>query len=445
MTWRLPLFSAIRFEPAELVLMDRSEEEFRALEAAWYAEQQELDALEKGLPDDALWPAQPDFADTSFFSAEEDGSEELFCEPLDGLNWRFSWRERLSSVSRTAYRGVAAAILEERRRICAAATAVWSGTVWTIRLPIRIAAWTFALPGRFVQWVVTRPWDRWLTVRKGFVVGLLAGLSVVGTSLWALTSLPYLPGHPPVPAVMSQPIPISRSNIPSELAWFFIQFPYISENAQVRVKNLHTFVVSDGPRKREYVISVGQKFRRVEIYSAEIPTHMQVQIFTPGVRKTVSFEGRRVVGQTSFNDGNLWMWHQPLWNARHLKIYGLADVWLNSPYKRYSCAGFVHRFLRDAGVSVPVLDAWDLDRQRWTSVAIDELEPGDIITFKALTASHRRFWGHRVTHVGVYIGNGKMIHAATANRRASRSWIRVADVDDWKPRINKILRPPELL
>ena len=40
---------------------------------------------------------------------------------------------------------------------------------------------------------------------------------------------------------------------------------------------------------------------------------------------------------------------------------------------------------------------------------MNELEPGDIVTIKALTARHRRFWGHQITHVGVYIGNGKII------------------------------------
>ena len=54
------------------------------------------------------------------------------------------------------------------------------------------------------------------------------------------------------------------------------------------------------------------------------------------------------------------MWKGPLWNAEHVKIYGLADLWLDSPYKRYSCAGFVHRFLQDVNVQVPVLDAWDM-------------------------------------------------------------------------------------
>jgi hypothetical protein len=218
----------------------------------------------------------------------------------------------------------------------------------------------------------------------------------------------------------------------------------VSSNARITPKNHHTFVISDGERHKEYVINFGQRFRRVEIYTPEDSAY-QVQVYTPGQKRVVSFDGSRVTGESTSADGNLWMWKSPLWNAEHLKIYGVADLWLDSPYKRYSCAGFVHRFLKDVNVNVPILDAWDMARLHWVRVPYEELEPGDIITFKALTAQHRRFWGHRVTHVGVYIGNGKFIHAATASVKSTRSWVRIADLDDFRKRIDKIIRPPELL
>jgi hypothetical protein len=47
--------------------------------------------------------------------------------------------------------------------------------------------------------------------------------------------------------------------------------------------------------------------------------------------------------------------------------------------------------------------------------------------------------------VGVYIGNGKIIHAATYSSKAKRSWVRVADLSEFRGRIDKVLRPPELL
>jgi len=218
----------------------------------------------------------------------------------------------------------------------------------------------------------------------------------------------------------------------------------VSQSAGIRAKNHHTFIVTDSARRRDYVVNFGQRYRRVEIYSHD-SKELQVQVFTPGAKRVVIFHGPKVVSRTTSPDGNLWMWKDPLWNAEHIRIYSQADLWLDSPYKRYSCAGFVHRFLQDANVDVPVLDAWDMARLPWVRVPVEELEPGDIITLRALTAQHRRFWGHQVTHVGVYIGNGKFIHAATLSTKSTRSWVRVADVHDFRGRLDKILRPPELL
>jgi hypothetical protein len=301
-----------------------------------------------------------------------------------------------------------------------------------------------AVPAVFGAWWRARPWGEMLMVRKGFMVGVLAGLSAAGSSLWALSSLPYMPGHPIETVTPSTYIPIARMTVPIELAWFFIQFPYVSESSTVRAKNHHTFVVNDAPRHREYVLQIGQRFRRIEIYSSEDKDGVQIQLLTPGTKRTVWFKNNKMVGENTVTDGNLWMWKSPLWNATHLKIYGLADMWLDSPYKRFSCAGFVHRFLDDAGVRVPILDAWDIAKQPWTRVSLEEIEPGDVVTIKAATAAHRHFWHHSVTHVGVYIGHGKIIHAATSSRFSSRAWVKIADLEDFHGRIDKILRPPEL-
>ncbi|MFA5974816.1 MAG: NlpC/P60 family protein [Elusimicrobiota bacterium] len=288
-------------------------------------------------------------------------------------------------------------------------------------------------------------WDDHLSVRKGFLVGVLIGFSAVGSTLWALSSLPYFTGRSPEPVLSSHQIPIPRFAVPTELSWFFIQFPYVSPSSVIRQKNNHTFIINDKPHRREYVIVVGQQFRRVEIYRSDDGTQSrQVQVFTPGAKKIVWFNGPKVVGQSQATDGNLWMWRGPLWNAHHLKIYGLADSWLYAPYKKYSCAGFVHRFLFEAGIRVPILDAWDLARQPWKAISREEMEPGDIITIRAASRAHQRFWRHRITHVGVYIGNGKMIHASS-DRRSKRAWVRIANLDDFRGRLDKILRPPELL
>lgn len=278
------------------------------------------------------------------------------------------------------------------------------------------------------------------------MVGALAGFSVAGSLLWAIPVVaPYLPGYQPEPTRSPEPVFTHiRESIPPEMAWFFIQYPYITVNASLKAKNRHTYVVSDPERQKEYVVNFGQRFRRVEIYAKGSP-ESQIHVYTPGAKRTVTLRAGLVVSEAHYTEPNFWMWKTPLWNQRHLKIFAQVDQWLNSPFKRFSCAGFVSRFLKDSDVQVPVLDAWDMARLPWLRVPVEELEPGDIITLKAASAEHRRFWGHRITHVGVYIGNGKIIHASTPSRKARRSWIRIADLQDFHNRVDKALRPPDLL
>lgn len=284
-------------------------------------------------------------------------------------------------------------------------------------------------------------------VRQGFLIVVLAVSCIAGSSLYGtIAMMPYFQIRNPQTMLPSAvPALTSRFGVPAELAWFFVQYPYISASARIHAKNHHTFIVNDGPRRKEYVITLGQSFRRVEIYFGEVQGHSTVHLYSPGKKRVVEFTGAAVTSDETKSDPNLWMWQSPLWNSQHIKIYALADFWLDAPYKKFSCAGFVHQFLQDAGIQVPILDAWDLAKQPWTHVAVDELEPGDVITIRAASEEHRRFWKHRITHVGVYLGNGKLIHASTPSHQAKRSYVRVATLDQFRGRIDKILRPPDLL
>lgn len=296
------------------------------------------------------------------------------------------------------------------------------------------------------KWINLRIMNPLWSVRKGFLLGTLSASCLVGTSLWAIAYLPIFPKPAPESEnMLFSPMIVTRTETPQELAWFFIQFPYVSARVQVQRKNRHTFLIIDGPRHREYVVSLAQRSRRVEIYFENEGDKSQVQVFTPGWKRTVSMNGPRVEGESSQADNDQWMWRNPLWNTEHIKIYALGDLWRDAPYKRFSCAGFMHQFLGQAGVHVPILDAWDVAKQPWARISMDELEPGDVLTIRAASESHRRFWGHRITHVGVYLGNGKFIHAATSSPKARRAFVRIAEVTDIQSRIDKVLRPPELL
>ena len=308
-----------------------------------------------------------------------------------------------------------------------------------------------------------------ILMNSRFWVTVLAGISLVEPSGYALNSFPVLQPILPVksdspntaqpaivigpvnaPVSVSTEIPLSdRPAMPQEISWFFMVYKDVSVDASIRLKNRHCYIISDVAQRKEYVVQLGQSSRRVEIYSRNSSDALQssheVHVYRPGCKRVVVMQKGLIASDTTTEDKNTWLWRTPLWNSLQLRIYAMGDLWRDSTFKKYSCAGFVHRFLGEVGVDVPPMNAWDMAKLPYEQVTLDELEPGDIITIRAASQRQRRRWGHNVTHVGVYIGNGQIIHAATSSPRAKRAYIRIADLSTFEYRIDKILRPPELL
>lgn len=73
----------------------------------------------------------------------------------------------------------------------------------------------------------------------------------------------------------------------------------------------------------------------------------------------------------------------------------------NGP-KYFDCSGFVYWTHNQAGISIPRTTAAGYSKMG-KSVNYDNLQIGDVITFD---------YGSGVAHIGIYIGNGQMIHAS---------------------------------
>ena len=90
-------------------------------------------------------------------------------------------------------------------------------------------------------------------------------------------------------------------------------------------------------------------------------------------------------------------------------VLSIAAHYLGRPYQfgsegsAFDCSGFVRTVFADMGVELPhsarEISAFG-DRVRR-----DELEPGDLVFFR--NADH-----HYATHVGIYVGDDKFVHAA---------------------------------
>ena len=73
----------------------------------------------------------------------------------------------------------------------------------------------------------------------------------------------------------------------------------------------------------------------------------------------------------------------------------------NGP-KYFDCSGFIYWTHNQAGISIPRTTAAGYSRMG-KSVSYVNLQIGDVITFN---------YGNGVAHIGIYVGNGQMIHAS---------------------------------
>jgi cell wall-associated NlpC family hydrolase len=95
----------------------------------------------------------------------------------------------------------------------------------------------------------------------------------------------------------------------------------------------------------------------------------------------------------------------------------------NTPETGFDCSGLVRWVYRDQNAIALPRASHDMARLPAPSVDPGELAPGDLVFF--------RIRGNRVSHVGIYIGDGRFVHAPSRG-----GMVRVDRLDDryWKRR-----------
>ncbi len=91
------------------------------------------------------------------------------------------------------------------------------------------------------------------------------------------------------------------------------------------------------------------------------------------------------------------------------KFLGVPYVWGATGPSKFDCSGFTQWVYRDSGINIPRVSR---DQARVGKfVEYDNLERGDMVFFN--TTKKRT---GKVTHVGIYLGNGDFIHASSAGK-----------------------------
>jgi cell wall-associated NlpC family hydrolase len=84
--------------------------------------------------------------------------------------------------------------------------------------------------------------------------------------------------------------------------------------------------------------------------------------------------------------------------------YGGAE-----PARGFDCSGLVHYVHAQQGLAVPRTAASQFAAAR--RVEPNDLEPGDLVFYRLVPRSQE------VTHVGIYVGQGRFVHAPQSGRR----------------------------
>ncbi|HEX5830443.1 MAG TPA: C40 family peptidase [Gemmatimonadaceae bacterium] len=84
---------------------------------------------------------------------------------------------------------------------------------------------------------------------------------------------------------------------------------------------------------------------------------------------------------------------------------GKKYVWGGtSPVKGFDCSGLVAYIMAKLNVDVPRTAAQQARVGRTVEKDVSHLRPGDLVTFGS---------SKRISHIGVYVGDGRFIHAST--------------------------------
>lgn len=93
-------------------------------------------------------------------------------------------------------------------------------------------------------------------------------------------------------------------------------------------------------------------------------------------------------------------------NAKALK--GTKYVWGGTTTKGFDCSGFVQYVYKKSGIELPRTTA-EMSKQGTTISSKSQLKEGDLVFFA--TGAKK----HKITHVGIYMGNNQVVHATTSN------------------------------
>jgi cell wall-associated NlpC family hydrolase len=158
-----------------------------------------------------------------------------------------------------------------------------------------------------------------------------------------------------------------------------------------------------------YVAGEGETLESIaEMYNTTAEMIVDFNQFPDGTRAEPGLVITIPVGKKSWTDPRREEGEGKDFAREALLYQGVPYRRAGTSWRGLDCSGLVYRVLRDQGRSVPRTAA------SLYSIGIpvdkEELRPGDLVFFKTSG-------GRSISHVGIYVGEGKFVHASSSQRR----------------------------
>ena len=161
------------------------------------------------------------------------------------------------------------------------------------------------------------------------------------------------------------------------------------------------YVVQSGDTLYSVARSNGISLAQLMVFNKRISTNLkpgQRLNLPDNARTTTTSSKTRKIQQNNSRAGN-----SSVVQAAYRNL-GARYIWGASRPGAFDCSGFTMYVMRQFGISLPHSSSAQFRMGR--SVSRGNLQAGDLVFFSSGTRGV-------VGHVGVYIGNGRMIHAST--------------------------------
>ncbi len=103
------------------------------------------------------------------------------------------------------------------------------------------------------------------------------------------------------------------------------------------------------------------------------------------------------------------------------RFLGLPYTWGGRSSFGFDCSGFVQMLYSHLGILLPRDSIDQVKDPRLVEISLEKLEPGDLVFFGKMEG--------RIGHVGLFLGNGEMIHATA---KENRPYLRISKLSEFE-------------